>query len=297
MPGGGTATRDYVRHVGAVAVVALDGAGQVLLMRQYRHPVGRPVAELPGRADGRRRARTCRHRRPGAGRGGRPHRRPAMATLLVDLHTSPGLPTRCVRVFLARGLAEVPPGSATSAARRSRPPDRSGRPGRGGADGAGREVTNGPSWRVAGRRPRPRRRSWSVHAPWRTLLSRAMPGCRAGVGEVPARPPRRPASDAGRGRAAPWQAAREPGRWRGMPTRRARADPGADMGGTAERQAGGAAHRQRPGHGLSLCRRARNGRPAPRLPPAEPVDRGGNGADRARGPYGAGRPRRKVSAS
>lgn len=29
MPGGGTATRDVVRHVGAVAVVALDDAGRV----------------------------------------------------------------------------------------------------------------------------------------------------------------------------------------------------------------------------------------------------------------------------
>ncbi|MDI5944225.1 ADP-ribose pyrophosphatase, partial [Micromonospora sp. DH15] len=38
MPGGGTAARDYVRHVGAVAVVALDDAGQVVLIRQYRHP-------------------------------------------------------------------------------------------------------------------------------------------------------------------------------------------------------------------------------------------------------------------
>ena len=47
MPGGGEATRDYVRHVGAVAVVALDDAGQVVLIRQYRHPVGRHLCELP----------------------------------------------------------------------------------------------------------------------------------------------------------------------------------------------------------------------------------------------------------
>ena len=47
MPGGGSATRDYVRHVGAVAVVALDDAGQVVLIRQYRHPVGRHLWELP----------------------------------------------------------------------------------------------------------------------------------------------------------------------------------------------------------------------------------------------------------
>ena len=47
MPGGGAAARDYVRHVGAVGVVALDDAGRVVLVRQYRHPVGRHLWELP----------------------------------------------------------------------------------------------------------------------------------------------------------------------------------------------------------------------------------------------------------
>ena len=39
MPGGGTAWRDYTHHLGAVAVVALDDEGRVVLVRQYRHPV------------------------------------------------------------------------------------------------------------------------------------------------------------------------------------------------------------------------------------------------------------------
>src|SRR5262249_42449568 len=41
MPDGDVARRDVVEHPGAVAVVALDDAGQVLLIRQYRHPAGR----------------------------------------------------------------------------------------------------------------------------------------------------------------------------------------------------------------------------------------------------------------
>ena len=41
MPGNNLAERDVVTHPGAVAVLALDDASRVLLIRQYRHPVGR----------------------------------------------------------------------------------------------------------------------------------------------------------------------------------------------------------------------------------------------------------------
>ncbi|MGE5827126.1 MAG: NUDIX domain-containing protein, partial [Micromonosporaceae bacterium] len=52
MPGGGTARRDYLRHPGAVGVVALDDDGRIVLIRQYRHPAGRFMWELPaGLAD------------------------------------------------------------------------------------------------------------------------------------------------------------------------------------------------------------------------------------------------------
>ena len=40
MPGGGTSVREVVRHPGAVVVVALDDDDNVVLLRQYRHPVG-----------------------------------------------------------------------------------------------------------------------------------------------------------------------------------------------------------------------------------------------------------------
>ena len=46
MPGGTTSQRDVVVHPGAVGVVALQG-DQVLLVNQYRHPVGRRLDELP----------------------------------------------------------------------------------------------------------------------------------------------------------------------------------------------------------------------------------------------------------
>ncbi len=47
LPGGGAATREYIRHPGAVVVVAIDEAQQVVMERQYRHPVRAIVDELP----------------------------------------------------------------------------------------------------------------------------------------------------------------------------------------------------------------------------------------------------------
>ncbi|PRC42006.1 ADP-ribose pyrophosphatase, partial [Mycobacterium sp. ITM-2017-0098] len=47
MPGGGTARREVVEHFGAVAVVALDDDGRIVLIHQYRHPYGRRLWELP----------------------------------------------------------------------------------------------------------------------------------------------------------------------------------------------------------------------------------------------------------
>lgn len=40
-------TRDYVDHTGAVAILAMDDTGRVLLIKQYRHPVRARDWELP----------------------------------------------------------------------------------------------------------------------------------------------------------------------------------------------------------------------------------------------------------
>ncbi|WCN83799.1 NUDIX domain-containing protein [Micromonospora sp. LH3U1] len=106
MPGGGTGLRDLVRHVGAVAVVALDDAGQVVLIRQYRHPVGRHLWELPaGLMD------VSGEELPAAALRELAEEVDLTAgqvDVLVDLHSSPGFTNELVRVFLARDLAEVP---------------------------------------------------------------------------------------------------------------------------------------------------------------------------------------------
>jgi ADP-ribose pyrophosphatase len=47
LPDGSEATRQYIRHPGAVAVVPLLDDGRILLVRQYRYPVQQIMVELP----------------------------------------------------------------------------------------------------------------------------------------------------------------------------------------------------------------------------------------------------------
>ncbi|HEY8755351.1 MAG TPA: NUDIX hydrolase, partial [Candidatus Dormibacteraeota bacterium] len=47
LPGGREAGREVVEHPGAVTVVASDDSDRVVLVRQWRHAVGRALWELP----------------------------------------------------------------------------------------------------------------------------------------------------------------------------------------------------------------------------------------------------------
>jgi ADP-ribose pyrophosphatase len=106
MPDGELAERDVVIHPGAVAVLALDDAQQVLLIRQYRHPVGRLLWEIPaGLRDVPGEPSWATARRElveEAGYRARDWR------VLADYYTSPGFSTERLRVFLARDLEFVP---------------------------------------------------------------------------------------------------------------------------------------------------------------------------------------------
>lgn len=101
-----TVVREYVRHPGAVAVIALDEDDKVLLIRQYRHPVGAELWEPPaGLLDV-----------PGedpleAAQRELAEEADLTATQWWELAgylSSPGGSDESLRVYLARGLAEVP---------------------------------------------------------------------------------------------------------------------------------------------------------------------------------------------
>ncbi|MFD4246344.1 NUDIX domain-containing protein [Streptomyces sp. NPDC058525] len=105
MPDGSTARRDYQVHPGSVCVLALDEAGRVLVLSQYRHPVRRRLWELP------------------AGLLDVPGENPLLGAqrelyeeahvkaedwrVLADFYASPGGSDEAVRVFLARGVSDA----------------------------------------------------------------------------------------------------------------------------------------------------------------------------------------------
>jgi ADP-ribose pyrophosphatase len=107
MPGSNLAEREVVLHPGAVAVLALDDDGRVLMIRQYRHPVGRLLWEIPAGlrdvAGEPLLATAQRELLEEAGYRARDWR------VLADYYSSPGFTTERLRVFLARGLELVPP--------------------------------------------------------------------------------------------------------------------------------------------------------------------------------------------
>ncbi len=106
MPDNQMAEREVVLHPGAVAVLALDDADRILLIRQYRHPVGRLLWEIPaGLRDvaGEDLLRTARRELvEEAGYLARDWR------VLADYFSSPGYSTERIRVYLARDLEPVP---------------------------------------------------------------------------------------------------------------------------------------------------------------------------------------------
>jgi ADP-ribose pyrophosphatase len=106
MSDGTVATREIVEHPGAVGVVALDEDDQVVLVNQYRHPVGRYLQELPaGLLDVPGEPALLAGQRELKEETGLAA---AEWHVLIDLFTSPGMTNEAIRVFLARGLADAP---------------------------------------------------------------------------------------------------------------------------------------------------------------------------------------------
>lgn len=111
----GEVRREYLDHPGAVIVVALrEGAAddEVLLIKQYRHPVGVTEWELPaGLLDVAGEDPWVAAQRELA--------EEADLTaqtwhVLADYYASPGGMDEALRIYLARGLADVPEGERHS---------------------------------------------------------------------------------------------------------------------------------------------------------------------------------------
>ncbi|MEO6504514.1 MAG: NUDIX hydrolase [Terrimesophilobacter sp.] len=101
--GNGELVREYVDHAGAVAVLAYDDAGRVLLIKQYRHPIGARDWEIPaGLLDGDDELPLAAAQRELAEEADLAASR---WDLLTEFFTSPGGSNEAIRVYLARGLS------------------------------------------------------------------------------------------------------------------------------------------------------------------------------------------------
>lgn len=96
--------REYIWHTGAVAVLAVDDQDRVLLIRQYRHPVGHCLWEIPaGLLDLDGEPPHVAAARELAEETGY---EPRQMRTLVDLRPSPGGSDEVIRVYLATGVHE-----------------------------------------------------------------------------------------------------------------------------------------------------------------------------------------------
>jgi 8-oxo-dGTP pyrophosphatase MutT (NUDIX family) len=108
MPDGALVERDIVIHPGAVGAIVLDDQDRVLLVRQYRHAPGRllwepPAGLLDDEAGGQSPYQNAaRELYEEAGFRATDWR------VLIDLFTTPGMSDEAVRVYLARGVTQVP---------------------------------------------------------------------------------------------------------------------------------------------------------------------------------------------
>jgi ADP-ribose pyrophosphatase len=105
MPDGSVANRDVVVHPGAVAILALDSDDNVVMVRQYRHPVGHELLELPAGlldVDGEPALAGARREL---------YEEAALEAsdwaVLLDIYNSSGMSDEAIRVYLARGLTDI----------------------------------------------------------------------------------------------------------------------------------------------------------------------------------------------
>ncbi len=99
-------TRDYIEHPGAVAVLPMNDDGEILLLKQYRHPVGMNLWEIPaGLLDVEGEDFVV-----GAARELAEEADLAAGTwnVLADVFNSPGSSSEAIRIYLARNLTHVP---------------------------------------------------------------------------------------------------------------------------------------------------------------------------------------------
>ena len=103
LPNGRESTREVIKHNGAVAIVAFDADGQVLLVRQYRQAVRRVLLEIPaGTLEPGEAPLDCAIRELQEETG----YKPGKLESLGGIYTAPGYTSEFIHLFLATDLTE-----------------------------------------------------------------------------------------------------------------------------------------------------------------------------------------------
>ncbi len=106
LPDGSPATREYIRHGGAVAVVPLLDDGRCVLVRQYRYPLAKVLLEWPaGKRDAGEATLACAMREL-AEETGYTAREWAYGG---EIHNAAAYSSESIWIWFARGLVAGPP--------------------------------------------------------------------------------------------------------------------------------------------------------------------------------------------
>lgn len=103
LPNGKLATREYISHPGAVGVVPFLDRDTIVMVRQYRHPVGEVTLELPaGKIDPRESILTCIKRELAEETGYTARK----FTPLIRYWPTPAFADEVLHLYVATGLKE-----------------------------------------------------------------------------------------------------------------------------------------------------------------------------------------------
>ena len=101
LPDGREASREYIKHPGATAVVPITEDGHIVMVRQYRYPVGKVTLEIPaGKLDAGEEPLICAQRELKEETG-------YVAdswTKLTSLLTTPGFTDEVIHLYKAEGM-------------------------------------------------------------------------------------------------------------------------------------------------------------------------------------------------